>query len=164
MGRIYLDGIVPRFKEWIDARNALENLLQRLSNVLNGQLDDTNIYPGGLTSASMQVGGLLAVSMADHVGYVDSITYVGDGTANRTVSLGFTARRVLVLRTDATSVTFESIAVLGVAYSWWRDAAGAYNTAATGWQGIVTNGIKLGSNVANLSNANGVTYVVAAYK
>jgi hypothetical protein len=91
-------------------------------------------------------------------------SYVGDGTAGRSVAVGFMPRYVLVF--DATGgATFEAIgsglAALG---AWYRVAAGTLTQDATQWQGIVAGGFQLGSAAACASNVSARTYAYLAQR
>lgn len=179
MPRIGVKGLVNSGKARIGEHEipsipVLDWLFAQIENAINGQLDSSNIAAGGVGSAQIASssitadkvfpGTLTPTQMADGVGQTVSGTYSGDGTADRVISLTFTPRWVLVIRTDATFIEFLSIAHAGVSTNWYRDNTGAMGSLATNWQGIVANGFKLGNNVSATSNVTGVTYRYVAFK
>lgn len=175
MARVGLHGYVQAASKYLEAIPYLDMLFSRVENALNGQIDSTNLADNAVTTSKLTdfsvtatkvaLGTLTTAQMADGVGQVTSLTYIGDGTtANRTIALPFTPRRVLLLRTDATFITFESIAVGGTSFFWYRDTTGAQAALAANFQGIVTNGVLLGSSATGTSNAAGITYALVAYR
>lgn len=157
MPSIDLHGKLRAFTHYVDAVPWLELLFDMVNNILNGHLDDKNVYPGGLS----------AVSMADGIGIVTSGQYTGDGTANRVISLSFTPRRVLVLsHTDSIEFTGLGSGIASFA-AYHRTSTGALVGDGTGnadWQGIVIGGFKLGASGTGLSNKNTQTYSYVAFK
>lgn len=156
-------------------------MINMLENVINGQLDSTNLadYVSGsvsvvttakindlaVTAAKIALGTITSAQTADGVGQTTSVSYTGDGaTANRVISLGFTPRYVLIVRTDATFIEFISIAVGAAVTFWYRDAAGAQAASTANFQGIVTNGVKLGTVAGGTANVAAVVYNVVAWK
>lgn len=175
MARVGLHGYVQAASKYLEAIPYLDMLFSRVENALNGQIDSTNLADNAVTTskitdlsvtpAKISLGSLTTAQMADGVGVVTSLTYVGDGTtASRTIALTFTPRYALILRTDATFITFESIAVSGTSFFWYRDTTGAQAALTANFQGIVTNGVKLGTSATGTSNAAGITYALVAYR
>lgn len=169
MARVGLHGRIQSAATWLEAIPVLEWLLDQIENTLNGQLDDTNMTPKGITGASIADATITAAKLAaasvtpvvisGGIAQFATGLYTGDGTtANRVIALTFTPSYVLVLRTDATSITFESIASVGDTRSWMRSVTGAFTSDTTNWQGITSLGFKLGSNAAGTSNAAAVVY------
>ena len=105
--------------------------------------------------------------MADGIGLVDSGQYTGDGTIDRVIALTFTPRFVHILsHTD--SVEFTGLGSGAIAFAaYHRTQTGNLIGDGTGnadWQGIVTNGFKLGHSGTGLSNKTGQTYSWVAYR
>lgn len=159
----------------VPAIPVLDWIIAQLENTLNGQLDSTNLADSAVSTAKLQdlsvtaakiaLATITSAQTADGVGQTASVQYTGDGTtANRVVALSFTPRYVKVIRTDATFLEFESIAVAAVSTNWYRDSTGAQAASTANWQGIVVGGVKLGTSAVGTSNAAGVTYTVYASK
>lgn len=159
----------------------LAYLFNMIENCLNGQIDSTNLadYVAGVTSvvttskindlavtaAKIALATITPAQTADTVGQTYSGSYTGDGvTANRVITLPFTPRYVLVTRTDATFITFESQNDSGAVTFWYRDQTGAQAANAANWQGITTLGFKLGTAAGGTSNVAAVAYRVTAWK
>lgn len=156
MAKIYLHGFISAFSQFTDAIPTLSDLFDQIQNGFRN-LADENITPGGLS----------AVSMADGIGLVASGQYTGDGTIDRVVSLTFTPRHVLILsHTD--SVEFTGLGSGVIAYAaYHRTQVGNLIGDGAGnadWQGIVTNGFKLGHSGTGLSNKAGQTYSYVAIR
>lgn len=181
MPRVGLKGFVAQFDRYTDAVPVLDWLMAQIENAMNGQLDSTNIATSGIgtaqiadgsvTTAKVASGTLTPSNMADGVGQVTSGSYTGDGTtANRVISVvdpqgnAFTPRYVLVVRADSTFVEFISIQEATLTLSWSRAQNGQMGSATTDWQGIVTNGFKLGSSATGASNVLNAPYRYVAYK
>lgn len=175
MGRVGIAGYMNNKAKFLEARPVLVWIFDQIENALNGQIDSTNIAASGVgttqiadgsvTAVKILAGSLTSTQMADGVGQMTSLDYVGDGTtANRLVALGFTPRWAKIIRTDATFIEFE-VAVVGASFSYWyRDAAGLQASNNANWQGISGTSLKLGTSAVGTSNAVGVTYRVVAWK
>lgn len=172
-----IEGQSPTSEEIIPILAMLFDIIESNLNKIDGtQLADyvsgttsvvttAKINDAAVTGAKVAAATLTPTNMADGVGQVTSVDYTGDGTtANRVISLGFTPRFVLVVRTDATFIEFVSIAVGGSVSFYYRDNTGAQGASATNWQGITSGGIKLGTSATGTSNVAAVTYRVVAYK
>jgi hypothetical protein len=163
MARVGISGKLQAFTRFVDAIPMLEYITHSIENTINGQIDSTNFAAGAVTAAALAAGAVTPVATSGGIAQIASGTYLGDGTtANRTITLTFTPKYVLVLRTDATPITFESIASSGDTRSWMRSVTGAYTSDTTQWQGIAALAIKLGSNAAGSSNVAAVTYAYLA--
>lgn len=151
----------------------LKSILDQTENAFNGNLDDSNITPKSLTAASLAdatiTGAKIAASTISPSNIVGtpqtaSGTFVGDGTANRTISLGFTPRFVLLVRqsngTEFTALGDGTVALT----AYWRLAAGTQGSGTTDWQGVVAGGFKTGSNAGSTSNVSTETYWYVAWR
>lgn len=156
-------------------------MINSIENFANGQVDSTNLadYVSGVTSvvttakindlavtaAKIALATITSAQTADGVGQTTSVSYTGDGaTVDRVISLGFTPRFVLIVRTGATFIEFTSIAVGAAVTFYYRDATGTQGASTANFQGIVANGVKLGTNAAGTGNVAAVVYNVVAWK
>lgn len=141
----------------------LRRNFQDLEDMFAKRIGPDNIADGSLTAALIADGTLTPAKISG-TPQAASGTYTGDDVANRTITLGFTPRFVLVVR-QSNGTEFTGLSDGTTAFTaYWRLAAGTQSSGVTDWQGIVTNGFKCGSNAASTSNATGVVYWYVAWR
>jgi hypothetical protein len=141
----------------------LRATLDDLEQALDKRLDAFNYADGSVTTAILADGAVTPAKISG-TPQTTSLTVTGDGTANRVISLGFTPRYVMLVRVSNGTI-FEALGDGTTALTnWWRLAAGTQQNGAAMWQGIVSGGIKCGSNVGSDSNVNTEIYYCVAYR
>jgi hypothetical protein len=153
-------GKITGYTHYADAVGFLVQMFEGIEN-WSKHVGADNIEAGAIGTTKLLDGSVTQAKVAEGVGRILSGTYTGDGTtANRVINIGvtWTPKRVVVLRTDATAITFETISSSGDTRAWYRAAAGTFGNSTTHWQGAVATGFKLGSSATGDSNAAGVTY------
>ena len=143
------------------------NNFQMIENLLNGNITGDNIEDLTITGAKVAANTLTYDKMGDGVGRTTGGQYTGDGTQNREINIGFMARFVHIIRHD----TGEEFVAIGSGSSalacWRRSSAGVLTSGGTGnadWQGVSTNGFKLGAAVGGGASNAIQTYSYTAYR
>ena len=156
----YLFDLIESNLNRIDSTQLADYVAGSSTTVTTAKISDLAV-----TAAKIALLTITPAQTADGVGQTTSVSYTGDGTtANRVITLGFTPRWVKIVRTDATFIEFESVAVGGSVAFWYRVAAGTQGADTANFQGITTNGVKLGTSAVGTSNVAAVVYHVVAWK
>jgi hypothetical protein len=106
----------------------------------------------------------VAAAIEPHLGGAKSVSgsYTGDGAANRVISVGFTPKYVLVFSANYSRIAEDFTGSGGLGnFRDWKTATGSTTVTtyhyADHWQGITTNGFKLGTST------NGGNFNTSAY-
>jgi len=143
----------------------LRATLDDIEQIFDKRITDVNIADGAITNPLIASGAVDSTKISGTVGQCLSGTYTGDGTVNRIVTVGFTPRYVLVAK-QSTSMMFHGLSDGTTRYTQWMvDNAGNLTAGDSDWQGVITNGFKVGSGAAGgLSNTNTVVFWYVAFR
>lgn len=152
------------FSRFTDALPNIIRLLEYVENWASGGVGSDNIADGAVTNTKLGPLAVTTDKTAEGVAKVATGEYVGDGTANREINLGFRAKVVKVLR-FSNGQQFESQGDVATAHwAGYRASNGQWTGADTpNWQGVSANGFMCGSSAGSTSNINGETYAYQAF-
>lgn len=143
---------------------AVPNILQLFEQIENWatHIGSDNMEASAITTTRIANGAVTQAKVADGVGLTASGQYVGDGTVDRDIVVGFRPRHVRLFRLD-TSMWFESIGdPINTYFAGRRDNTGAWTGSGVldaEFQGISAAGFRLGHAAGGgLSNANTRNY------